>query len=592
MSSHSIFSAQRVAIWATAAVLLASLAPGVPAHATTSIDLGVAQNFSILAGSDFTDGLSTQLLGTAQKKVGIAPGSVTSGATMGVGLTPINNNDAEAIAAQRDLESAWAAIGALPASLIGGELGGQTLGPGVYQSGATALTMTTNLNLDANNDPSAIFVIKSGAALTTTASTQVNLLRGAQGANVYWLVPAAVGFGAGTKFVGHILAGAAFTSGADSTLDGQVLARASAPVTLGARTVITHDIALHSYSVEYSANGGSGSMAAQSGTGVSVTLPLNSFTKAGSSFAGWNTSADGSGTAYADGAVVAVSVDVTRTFYAQWTLVGFAYTNTFSANAGSGSMAALSGTGVSVTLPLNSFTKAGSSFAGWNTSADGSGTAYADGAVVAVSVDVTRTLYAQWRMVIGNAPIAPPSRTNTFDKNGGAGVMDNQTWTTVNVNLSKNTFTRVNFVFKGWNSASNGAGVAYLPGALFSSTPTLSTVFYAQWQPIVFNASQVLFSPGSWSLGGAAKAGLRKFISLHKGVIALRISVVGYAASYPKGSATALAQRRANSVASFINTYLPRARIATSSGPSAQNQIASNTISGQSVNRRVTFTQY
>ena len=514
MSSHSIFSAQRVAIWATAAVLLASLAPGVPAHATTSIDLGVAQNFSILAGSDFTDGLSTQLLGTAQKKVGIAPGSVTSGATMGVGLTPINNNDAEAIAAQRDLESAWAAIGALPASLIGGELGGQTLGPGVYQSGATALTMTTNLNLDANNDPSAIFVIKSGAALTTTASTQVNLLRGAQGANVYWLVPAAVGFGAGTKFVGHILAGAAFTSGADSTLDGQVLARASAPVTLGARTVITHDIALHSYSVEYSANGGSGSMAA------------------------------------------------------------------------------LSGTGVSVTLPLNSFTKAGSSFAGWNTSADGSGTAYADGAVVAVSVDVTRTLYAQWRMVIGNAPIAPPSRTNTFDKNGGAGVMDNQTWTTVNVNLSKNTFTRVNFVFKGWNSASNGAGVAYLPGALFSSTPTLSTVFYAQWQPIVFNASQVLFSPGSWSLGGAAKAGLRKFISLHKGVIALRISVVGYAASFPKGSATALAQRRANSVASFINTYLPRARIATSSGPSAQNQIASNTISGQSVNRRVTLTQY
>ena len=69
-------------------------------------------------------------------------------------------------------------------------------------------------------------------------------------------------------------------------------------------------------SVTFDANSGSGSMSAQSGSSSSA-LTSNSFTRTGYTFSGWNTSADGSGTAYADGASYDFVADVT--LYAQWT---------------------------------------------------------------------------------------------------------------------------------------------------------------------------------------------------------------------------------------------------------------------------------
>ena len=72
----------------------------------------------------------------------------------------------------------------------------------------------------------------------------------------------------------------------------------------------------------FDANGGSGSMATQSfDSGVAKALAANGFTKAGYVFAGWNTAADGSGTAYGDGQEVGFSPagdgDL-LTLYAQW----------------------------------------------------------------------------------------------------------------------------------------------------------------------------------------------------------------------------------------------------------------------------------
>ena len=65
----------------------------------------------------------------------------------------------------------------------------------------------------------------------------------------------------------------------------------------------------------------------------------------------------------------------------------------------------------------NTFTRTGYSFSGWNTAANGSGTAYADGATYSFAADVT--LYAQWT--------ALPNHTVTFNANGGTGSMSNQT---------------------------------------------------------------------------------------------------------------------------------------------------------------------
>ena len=75
-----------------------------------------------------------------------------------------------------------------------------------------------------------------------------------------------------------------------------------------------------------------------------------------------------------------------------------AVTITFLPNGGTGESAAQKVfKGESETLTASGFTREGYAFAGWNTAADGSGTPYADGASVELTVDVT--LYAQWEVV-------------------------------------------------------------------------------------------------------------------------------------------------------------------------------------------------
>ena len=69
--------------------------------------------------------------------------------------------------------------------------------------------------------------------------------------------------------------------------------------------------------ITYNANGGEGEMKPQAvESGVEVKLSANTFTKDGSDFTGWNEAKDGSGKAYADGATVAPTGNLT--LYAQW----------------------------------------------------------------------------------------------------------------------------------------------------------------------------------------------------------------------------------------------------------------------------------
>ncbi|MDO4622414.1 MAG: InlB B-repeat-containing protein [Eubacteriales bacterium] len=69
---------------------------------------------------------------------------------------------------------------------------------------------------------------------------------------------------------------------------------------------------------------------------------------------------------------------------------------TFDANGGEGTMEELNAaSGEETALTENAFSRDGYEFNGWNTAADGTGTAYADGAAAAFSEDTT--LYAQWK---------------------------------------------------------------------------------------------------------------------------------------------------------------------------------------------------
>jgi uncharacterized repeat protein (TIGR02543 family) len=73
-----------------------------------------------------------------------------------------------------------------------------------------------------------------------------------------------------------------------------------------------------SYTVTFNANGGSGTMSPETASSATA-LTLNTFTRTGYAFNGWNTAADGSGTSYADGASYPFTSSIT--LYAQWAVV-------------------------------------------------------------------------------------------------------------------------------------------------------------------------------------------------------------------------------------------------------------------------------
>ncbi|MBR4504185.1 MAG: leucine-rich repeat protein [Candidatus Methanomethylophilaceae archaeon] len=196
--------------------------------------------------------------------------------------------------------------------------------------------------------------------------------------------------------------GTAITAPADPVLPRYTFAGwvPQVPAVMPAEDVtVTAKWEVGTYTVTFSANGGSGAMSPQS-VAYELTVPLksNEFTKTGYRFASWNTAKDGSGTSYQDKESVYNLDDVI--LYAQWAPI--TYTVKFHDNTGNTpeSTATQSMTyGKSATLKANTFTNAPYKFLSWNTKADGTGTSYADKAAVKNLTKTDRDtvdLYAQW----------------------------------------------------------------------------------------------------------------------------------------------------------------------------------------------------
>ncbi len=227
---------------------------------------------------------------------------------------------------------------------------------------------------------------------------------------------------------------------------------------------------------------------------TSQTLPLNTFSRSGYDFVGWNTSADGSGTSFEDGAYMGdliTSVDGALTLYAQWqeniVVEDNSLTVTLVTNDGtSNSTSQYFDKDTSQTLPLNTFSRSGYDFVGWNTSADGSGTSFEDGAYMGdliTSVDGALTLYAQWQE---NIVVEDNSLTVTFMHNNGSGIYLTQSFTKYSDKiLNVNSFVSTGYDFVGWNTSADGSGTSYADGAYMGDLITSvdgTLTLYAQWQ--------------------------------------------------------------------------------------------------------------
>ena len=151
------------------------------------------------------------------------------------------------------------------------------------------------------------------------------------------------------------------------------------------------------FTVSFDANGGTGEMSpADVDADAEYTVPGSAFTApAGKVFDSWNTAADGTGTKYMPQDAPAIHENMT--LFAQWDAApATKCTVTFDANGGTGAMDVLTADlGTTVTLPASTFTRDGYVFAGWNTAADGTGTAIVNGGQLTLGSDAT--LYAQWK---------------------------------------------------------------------------------------------------------------------------------------------------------------------------------------------------
>ena len=102
-----------------------------------------------------------------------------------------------------------------------------------------------------------------------------------------------------------------------------------------------------------------------------------------------------------------------------------------------------------------------------------------------------------WRYLIGTLSdmsveiIEPPTYTIHYDANGGTGSMNNQefTYNDPAEPLTANTFTRTNYVFKGWNTAADGSGTHYDNEEEVRNLSNIDddvVTLYAEWWKIEF----------------------------------------------------------------------------------------------------------
>ncbi|MEZ5036646.1 MAG: InlB B-repeat-containing protein [Chitinophagales bacterium] len=224
--------------------------------------------------------------------------------------------------------------------------------------------------------------------------------------------------------------------------------------------------------VTFAANGGVGTMSNQSACSI-TNLTTNTFTRTGYTFSGWNTAADGSGTAYSNGANYNFLSDIT--LYAQWTPSG-GKTVTFNGNGNDGGSMSPQTASSLTPLTTNVFTRTGYSFAGWNTIAGGGGTPYDDGDDYNFSADIT--LYAQWSINNYNVTYDGNSPTS-----GSAPTTQNGNYnTTITLATNSGSLAKTGFAFTGWNTANDGSSTHYNTSASFT-IPASHTTLYAEWTP-------------------------------------------------------------------------------------------------------------
>lgn len=215
------------------------------------VDLGTAGNYAILAKS----GISTVPPSAITGDIGVSP--IDQTAITGFSLTmdpsgvfatstqvtgkvysadytsPTPSNLTTAVG---DMETAYNdAAGRLNPDfneLGAGEIGGLTLGPGLYKW-STDVMITTDVTINGNSNDVWIFQIAGGCNLAN--GKMINLTGGALSKNIFWQCAGIVSIGTTAHFEGIALAQTSISLGTNASVNGILLSQTA--VTLDANAV-------------------------------------------------------------------------------------------------------------------------------------------------------------------------------------------------------------------------------------------------------------------------------------------------------------------------------------------------------------------
>jgi outer membrane autotransporter protein len=200
--------------------------------ATAPIPLGGAASVAVLGASTITNTGLTVINGD----MALTPGTAVTGFPPGVVNGLIHVNDSFATQANAGALAAYTLLAneTPTQNLSGMNLGGLTLGPGIYQFN-NAAQLTGTLSLNTGGDPNAAFHFLIGTMLTTSPNSMITLLNG-NSVNIFWQVGTSATLGTGSSFTGTLIANQSITLNTGAILNGRALALNGA-VTLDTNTI-------------------------------------------------------------------------------------------------------------------------------------------------------------------------------------------------------------------------------------------------------------------------------------------------------------------------------------------------------------------
>jgi type VI secretion system secreted protein VgrG len=189
--------------------------------------------------------------------LGVSPGSAVTGFPPGTYSGVKNVANPASAGAELNATTAYnnASSRSNCAVAVAGNLGGQTLTPGLYKSTSSLAISSGDLTLSGGGNPNGVFVFQVASALTTTSGRAVILTNGAQAGNVFWQVGSSVTLGTTSKMSGTLISYASITMLNGAHLDGRALAR-TGDVTLSASSIVVPSVTSSStYAVTFTEQG-------------------------------------------------------------------------------------------------------------------------------------------------------------------------------------------------------------------------------------------------------------------------------------------------------------------------------------------------